>query len=103
MANYRLPSSAHVHDGASLPGPGFAFSSWRPMLLPDSRISIFVSFPFLSVVHLCIHLRSVGHDAPDLPTAPTAVLAGHERAQLVSRVSATGHWGSVRGLLQRAP
>ena len=99
----RLPSSACVHDGASPPGPGFAFASWLPMLSPDFHISIFVCFDFLSAVLHCIHLRSVGHDAPDLPTAPAVVLAGHERAKLVSRVTATGHWGSVWGLLQRTP
>ena len=51
---------------------------------------IFVFFLLLSAFLLQLHLWSVGHDAPDLPPAPAAVLAGHERAQLVSRVTATG-------------
>ena len=45
----------------------------------------------------------MGHDAPDLPTAPAAVLDGHERAQLVSSVTATGHWGTVGVWLQHNP
>ena len=85
------PSSAYVHDGASRPGPYSSAVSWPPLQFPYLHISIFVFFLLLSAFLLLLHLWSVGHDAPDLPPAPAAVLAGHERAQLVSRVTTTGH------------
>ena len=58
---------------------------------------------FVSCPPLHPPMRSVGHDAPNLPTAPAAVLASHERAQLVSRVTATGPWGSVGVWLEHNP
>ena len=66
-----------------LPSFGFFFSCGLPRLL--LLIHIYKLFFFSSVVLHLAHLSSpVGRDTPDGPAAPSVVLAGHERAQLVS-------------------
>ena len=71
------------HGGAFPSELGFFSSCGLPRLL--LLMHICKLFFFSSVVLHLIHLSSpVGRDALDGPTAPSAVLAGHERAQLVS-------------------
>ena len=90
----RQPIRASWHGGA-FPSELGSFSSCR---LPELLLSIHIykHFFFSSVVLHSILLSSpVGRDAPGGPAAPSAVLAGHERAQLVSLLyswrSRTGH------------
>ena len=86
----RPPTRVSWHGGAFPSELGFFFSFGLPRLLLLNHI--YKYFFFSSVVLHSILLSSpVGRDAPSGPAAPSAVLAGHERAQLVSLSCS---WGS---------
>ena len=90
----RRPTRASWHGGAFPSELGFFSSCELPgrLLLNHIYTYFFFSSAFLHELHL---LSPVGCDAPGGPAAPSAILAGHERSQLVSLPcswwSRTGH------------
>ena len=75
----RRPSSAFLHDGAFPHELNFSAFSRLPKLPPVMHLYIFYLLDFL-----LFPSPPVAHDGPDDLTAPTAYIAGHDGAQLVS-------------------